>query len=482
MSAPNNPTTATVEVNEALRSEIQRVFQAQQKNKLAIGATTAKERIARLDRLHDALLRYREDFHQAVYADFRKPSIEFDSSELFAVTSEIKHVRGELRRWMRDQPVATPMLVFGSKSWVRYESKGVCLIIAPWNYPMQLLIAPLVSAIAAGNTAILKPSEMTPHTSAVLARLVKEVFPENEVALFKGDKETAQHLLDLPFDHIFFTGAPAIGKIIMRAAAKHLTSVTLELGGKSPTIVDETADLDAAARRITWAKFLNKGQTCIAPDYVYVHQKVRDRFLEKVRDYLHTFYGADAAQSESYARMVNHRHFERVAGYIEDSVQAGAKVFAGGSTDGQDNFIAPTVVTDVPTDSALMQDEIFGPVLPVNSFGDIQEVIDVINARPKPLSMYIYSKNQQNIDRLIGMTRAGATAINHSVVYYMNHNLPFGGSNNSGMGNAHGWWGFDAFSEKRAVYKQLLPSATKLVMPPYNDAKRALVEKLMKWF
>ena len=482
MSAPNNATTSNVTVNEALRTEIRRVFDRQRAHRLTMGATTARERIERLDRLHEALLRYRDELRRAVYADFRKPAVEFDSSELFVVTSEIKFVKKNLRRWMRDQTVPTPLTVLGSKSWIRYESKGTCLIIAPWNYPMQLLMGPLVSCIAAGNTAILKPSEMTPHTSAVLARLVKEVFPENEVTLFEGDKDTAQELLALPFDHIFFTGAPAIGKIVMRAAAKHLTSVTLELGGKSPTVVDRSADLDAAARRITWAKFLNKGQTCIAPDYVYVHAAVRDAFLAKVRAHIQTFYGEDAARSDSYARMVNQRHFERVAGYLDESVRAGATIVAGGSTQASDDFIAPTVVTDVPTDSALMEEEIFGPVLPVNSFTDLQEVIDVINARPKPLSMYIYSNNRKNVDRLLALTRAGATAINHSIVQYMNHHLPFGGANNSGIGNSHGWWGFDAFSDKRAVYKQLLPSATQMLMPPYDGAKQRLVDLLVRWF
>ena len=472
------PITPGVDFNEATRTAIRAAFEAQQQNRLAIGRTTVKQRIEKLDHLLAGILRYRDQLAQAVYQDFRKPKIEFDTTELFVVTAEIKHVRSELRRWMRPQRVPTPLVALGSKGWIRYEPKGVCLIIAPWNYPFQLLFGPLVSAIAAGNTAILKPSEMTPHVSAVARSMVAELFNENEVALFEGDKEVSQELLSLPFDHIFFTGSPNIGKVVMRAASKHLTSVTLELGGKSPTIVDETADIDTAARRVAWAKFLNAGQTCIAPDYVYVHEKVADRFLDQVRQQLREFYGKDSRQSDSFPRIVNRHHHERLTGLLQNS---GGTVVVGGQTDETQNFLAPTVVRDVPENDPLMQEEIFGPILPVNTFSRIQEVVDAINSRPKPLSMYIYSSSKKNTDALVRDTRAGATCINHSIVYYTNHNLPFGGSNNSGMGNSHGWFGFDAFSDKRAMYKQILPSAARMLMPPFTEAKQRMVNFLIRW-
>jgi aldehyde dehydrogenase (NAD+) len=383
---------------------------------------------------------------------------------------------------MSRHSVGTPLPFLGSSSWVRYEPKGVCLIIAPWNFPLQLAIGPLVSAIAAGNTAIVKPSEHTPHTSAVVREIVEAVFEPEEVAVVEGAVETASELLKLPFNHIFFTGAPAIGKIVMRAAADHLASVTLELGGKSPTIVDETADLKTAVRRIAWGKFLNSGQICIAPDYLFVHESRKDEFVRLMADQLKALYGEDAAQSGAYNRMVNGKHFERVAGNLKDAEERGAVVEIGGRRDAETDFIEPTLVSSVPDEAALMQEEIFGPVLPIRTFRDLSEPLQVINSKEKPLALYIYSKDERNIKRILQETRAGGTCINNNDVHFMQPNLPFGGSNNSGIGKSHGWYGFEAFSNARAIYRQHLPGALEVLMPPYTDFKQRLIDLTLKWF
>lgn len=468
---------------DASTAEIERIFKLQQANQYTVAKTTARERKEKLKRLERALLARKQDIRDALYADFRKHPSEVDLTEIFPVTSEIKFVTRHLRKWMRPRRVKTPLALFGAKSYIHYEPKGVVLVIAPWNFPINLTFGPVVSAIAAGNCVIVKPSEHTPHASAVTKSIIEEVFDESEVAVIEGAVETSTRLLAQPFNHIFFTGAPAIGKIVMEAAAKHLTSVTLELGGKSPTIVDETASVDAAATRIAWAKYTNNGQICIAPDYLFVHESKKDELLAKLKEKIESFYGQDARASASYARIVNHRHFERLAGYIEDAKQKGAKVVHGGRTVGSEDFIEPTVLTDVDPASKVMTEEIFGPLLPVQSFKSLDEPIAVINSKEKPLALYIYSKSQSNIDRIIQNTRAGGTCINHSAVHFFNHHLPFGGSNNSGIGKGHGFFGFEAFSNPRGVLKQVLPfTALQLMTAPFNSLKQKIIDISIKFF
>lgn len=308
------------------------------------------------------------------------------------------------------------------------------------------------------------------------------MFDESEVAVIEGGIETSTAALALPFNHIFFTGAPAIGKVVMAAAAKHLASVTLELGGKSPTIVDETASVDAAARRIAWAKFTNNGQICIAPDYLFVHESKKAEFLDKLRKNIESFYGIDARRSDSYARIVNHRHYQRLSGYIDDAKQKGATVAYGGRTEGSEDYIEPTILTDVDPKADVMTDEIFGPVLPVYGYESLDEPIAMINSKEKPLALYIYSKSQSNIDRIMQNTRAGGTCINHSVVHFFQNNLPFGGSNNSGIGKGHGFFGFEAFSNPRGVLKQVLPfSGIEFMMAPFNKLKQTLIDLGIKY-
>ena len=310
----------TAGTTDTSKQDIRRIFEAQRANRQAIAQTTARERIAKLRRLRQTLMQYRQEIRDALYQDFQKPPLEVDLTELYIITSEIKYAIRNLRRWMKPQNVGTPLALLGSRSYIQYQPKGVALIIAPWNFPVNLTLAPLVSAIAAGNCVMLKPSEHTPHSSAVMSKIVRDVFPENEVALVEGAVETSKALLDLPFNHIFFTGSPGVGKIVMQAAAKHLASVTLELGGKSPVIVDQTADIDKAAALIAWGKHVNMGQTCIAPDYLLVHESRKEELLEKIGRQLNAAYGEDASQSPDYPRMVNQSHFERVKASMQDAL------------------------------------------------------------------------------------------------------------------------------------------------------------------
>lgn len=482
---PKNPrmnTTLTAPPVETTQSEIQRIFELQKKNQFNIAKSTASERKAKLEKLYQLVLKYRPQIKEALYQDYRKHPSEVDLTEVYPVTAEIKHTKRHIRSWMRDQRVSTPIAMMGSSSRIKYEAKGVVLIISPWNFPINLTLGPLVSAIAAGNAVMIKPSEITPHASALMKQMLAEIFAEDEIAVLEGGVETSTELLKLPFNHIFFTGSPAIGKVVMRAAAENLASVTLELGGKSPTIIDETADVDTAARRIAWGKFVNNGQVCIAPDYLFVHESKKESFMEAFKKNMHSFYTDDASQETSYSRIVNQRHFSRIKGYIDDAIQKGAQVEAGGQMDETQDYIAPTLMTDVSRESTLMTEEIFGPVLPVYTFTDVDKVIEEINTREKPLALYIYSKNRRNINHILNNTRAGGSCINHNAAHFFNMNLPFGGSNNSGIGKAHGKIGFEAFSNARGIFKQHIPNALELLMPPYDNFKQRLIDLTIKWF
>ena len=467
---------------DASTAEIERVFKLQQAHQFAVGKTTARERKEKLKRLLNAIMSRKQEIRDALYADFRKHPSEVDLTEVMPVTSEIKHAIRHVSKWMRPRRVKTPISLLGSRSHVHYEPKGVVLVIAPWNFPVNLTFGPVISAVAAGNCVMVKPSEHTPHASAVTKSILEAVFDESEVAVIEGGIETSTAALALPFNHIFFTGAPAIGKIVMAAASKHLASVTLELGGKSPTIIDETASIDAAAQRVAWAKFTNNGQICIAPDYVFVHESKKAEFIEKLQENIESFYGLDARRSDSYARIVNNRHYHRLSGYLDDAKAKGATVAYGGRTDGSEDYIEPTVLTDVDPTANVMVDEIFGPLLPVYGYESLDEPIAMINSKEKPLALYIYSKSRSNINRIMENTRAGGTCINHSVLHFFQNNLPFGGSNNSGIGKGHGFFGFEAFSNARGVFNQVLPfSGIELMMAPFNKLKQTLIDLSIKY-
>lgn len=461
---------------------IHKIFQQQKENQLAVGNTSAKERKAKLRKLLTAVeLTYRQAIQEALRNDFGKPKAEVDMTEIYPVVTEIKHAIGNLDEWLSKQYVKTPIGLLGSSSYIKYEPKGVCLILSPWNFPFNLSFGPLVSAIAAGNTVILKPSEFTPHISSLMRKMIAALFPTNEITLIEGGPETSKTLLALPFNHIFFTGSPTVGKLVMAAAAKNLTSVTLELGGKSPTVVDETADIKTAAKRIAQAKLANAGQICIAPDYVLVHRSKKAELIKHVAAAMKSFYGDAPAANPEYTRMVNERHAARIHSYIEEAALKGATVL-GGKTDVNQSYVQPTVVADLPLDCSLMTEEIFGPVLPVVAFNSLAEAIQMINAKEKPLALYIFSKSETNIQTVINNTRAGGTCVNHNALHFYNVNLPFGGSNNSGIGKAHGFFGFSEFTNARGVYQQHVPGAIELLVPPYKSWKQKLIELTVKYF
>ena len=438
------------------KTRMQDVFDRQAATALRLRSSSADERIAKIRKLRDAVIAHTEDCYRAAYADFKKPPGEVDLAEILPICVEANDAIRKLKKWMKPTRVWPTLLTGGTRSHVQYVPRGRCLIVGPFNYPINPTLARLVSAVAAGNTAILKPSELTPHMSALIAKIVGEVFSEDEVAIFQGEADVAQALQELPFDHIFFTGSPAIGKLVMAAAAKNLTSVTLELGGKSPTIVDGSANLKLAAKNIMWAKFANSGQTCIAPDHVFVHESVKDQWVDICREELKKAYGnslTDQQNSPHLAHMVNARHTGRVKALLEDATAHGARSLTGGGMGESDCFIQPTLLDQVPDAARVMQEEIFGPLLPIIGYTNLDEVIERINAGPKPLALYIYSKTEKNIDAVLTQTVSGGACVNHSLMQFLQGNLPFGGVNNSGIGNAHGHYGFKAFSHERGVVR-----------------------------
>jgi aldehyde dehydrogenase (NAD+) len=461
-----------------------RLFESHAATALKLRQSGAAERRARLSKLLDAILTRKDAILESVRQDLGKHATETNLTEVLPLVSELKHSRSHLKRWMRPHPVGPTLATLGTSSRVVYQPKGRCLIISPWNYPLSLALGPLVSAVAAGNTVILKPSEFTPHTNRVVKDIIGAVFPEDEVAVVEGDAQAATALLTLPFDHIFFTGSPAVGKKVMAAAANNLASVTLELGGKSPVIVDASADLRGAAEHIIWGKMVNAGQTCIAPDYVYVHREVADRFVELCRSTIAGRYGADDAairNSPDFPRMIHRRHAERVARLVDDAVRAGSQVACGGGSDTDARFVAPTLLLDVPAAAQIRKEEIFGPVLPVLTYESLDSVIAEINAAPKPLALYAWTRDERTVQALQTNTSSGSLCVNLCLQQFAQHNLPFGGVNNSGLGNAHGFFGFKAFSHERAVMSAGPLSALKLLFPPYDARKRRLSELLIKY-
>lgn len=478
--------TATLPVTNTDADALPDIFKAQRKHAAAVRATGAAQRRDKIQRLRQAVLARRYDIRAALHADFRKAPVEVDLTEVKAVADEALFAMDNLAEWMAPDRVKTPHLLVGTRSEIRYEPKGVALIVSPWNYPVNLTFGPLIAAIAAGNCAVLKPSEYTPNASALMREMVAELFDPREITLVEGDKNVAQALLKLPFDHIYFTGSPAVGKIVMRAAAEHLASVTLELGGKSPAIVDRTADLEDAAAKIAWGKFTNVGQTCIAPDHVYVHHDVHDAFVERVREAIRTYYGATPAEqraSEDYGRLVNEAHFGHIQRLFEDAVAAGATVAAGGQHAADTRYFAPTVLTDIAPGADLMEKEIFGPLLPVLRFQSLGDVIDDVNGRPNPLAAYVFSEDDTPVERVLSRTTVGGTAINDVLLHYMNPHLPFGGAGNSGIGSGHGVYAFREFSNERAVLRRTAGSKLMRPMyPPYGRVTQKLVDWVMRLF
>ena len=435
------------------------------------------ERRAALEKLADAVRRNEAALVAALAQDLGRPEAEAILSDYLPVLQDIAHARRHLRRWMRPRRVWPTLATFGASGRTQPQPRGTCLIIAPWNFPFLLALGPLVSALAAGNAAILKPSEMTPATSALIARLVAETFPPDLVAVVEGDKTVAEELLALPFDHIFFTGSPAVGRIVMAAAAKTLASVTLELGGKSPVIVGPDADLKQAADWITFGKFLNAGQTCIAPDHLYIHASVHEPFLQALRARIARAYGSGEA-SPHLARIVTPAHAQRLSGLIADAVDKGATLTLAGGVRGQS--IGPHLIEATTPEMRLNREEIFGPILPILTYTDLDAVTDSINAGDKPLALYVFDRDKARVDRIVQATTSGGVGVNLTLAQFTHPGLPFGGVNTSGIGAAHGEYGFRAFSHERAVLRNrflLLP----LLFPPYTPRVMQLV-RLVKRF
>jgi aldehyde dehydrogenase (NAD+) len=449
-----------------------------------VGRTGPERRKEKIGRLRRAVLDRRAEIREAMRADLDRPAVETDLTEVKAVADEAAFAIKHLEAWMEPDRVSTPPLLFGTRSEIRYQPKGVVLIMTPWNFPFNLTLGPLVAAIAAGNCAVVKPSEYSPYCSGLLRDMIADLFDPREVAVVEGDADTAQALLEQPFDHVHFTGSPRVGRIVMRAAADHLASVTLELGGKSPTLVDATADVEDAAAKIAWGKFLNAGQTCIAPDYVLADERVHDDLVDALRDRIARLYGATAEArraSDDYGRLVSDRHYDRVTGLLDDALSDGARLAAGGDTDAGARYVAPTLLTDVPLDTPAMQEEIFGPLLPIVSTRTLDEALSIIRERPNPLSLYVFSTDDAATERVLEETRAGGSCVNDVLLHYMNPHLPFGGAGESGIGASHGRHAFREFSNDRAVLRRSYGSKLlERLHPPYGPLARTLTDWLLR--
>lgn len=461
---------------------MENVFEAQGATALRWRESTANERLGRIRRLRDTMLASREAFYEAFAADYAKPPAEVEATELLPVMDEMRNAIRNLHGWMRPKRVRTAITMLGTASRIEYQPRGRVLVIAPWNYPLSLCFGPLVMALAAGNAVIVKPSEMTPAVSALMKRVVESVFPAEEVAVFEGGPEVSTRLLALPFDHIFFTGSTRVGRVVMEAAAKHMASVTLELGGKSPTIVLPSADIAVTAETLAWGKYLNAGQTCIAPDHVYVHESRSEAFAQAMQQAIERLYGPSAETRKAnadFTRIVNARHAQRLADLLEDARSHGARVIAGGGADVAARYIEPTLLDRVPMDSKIMQEEIFGPLLPVLAYSDVDAVIAQVNAGPKPLALYVYGRDRSQVDHVLRNTSSGGACVNHCMLQFANGSLPFGGVNHSGMGSAHGEFGFRALSHERAVLRARTPMISRLFFPPFTPVRMKTIRSVV---
>ena len=460
---------------------LDQIIALQRAHAQAQAQTSLKYRLQKLDKLRLALQgHWQEKLANALHEDFGKSPVEIGLTEIFPTLDNLKIIRKNLKRWSAPQKVKTPLPLFGSTSYTQSEPKGNTLVIAPWNYPIFLSLHPLCTSFAAGNTVLLKPSEHTPKTSSILAELVAEIFKPEEASVVTGGVDVSTSLLKERFDHIFFTGSTAVGKIVMAAASKHLCSVTLELGGKSPTIVDETASAFEAGQRIAWAKFTNAGQICIAPDHIYVHARKLEDFKRGVAKVISQQYGEDPTLSKDYVRIVNDQHFKRLADMLREASEESGAPFIGGATNAEQRKISPTVYINPSKEGALMKEEIFGPLLPVFSYTDLTEPLLEINSREHPLVVYIYSKSKRNIKAIQQGTRAGATAVNMSLLQIANNYLPFGGTGHSGIGKTNGHAGFLEFTNTRSAFYQWGFPVNKILTPPYTNGKAKLVQRLIK--
>lgn len=430
-------------------------------------------RIRQLTRLNDWICRHEDEIAEALQADLHKSRLESYATETGIVKEEIRYTIKHLQRWARPKAVPTPLAQFPSKSFRYPEPYGIVLIMSPWNYPFQLTVAPLVGAICAGNCAVVKPSAYSGRTSALLKRMVRELFEEKYVAVIEGGRKENESLLAEKFDYIFFTGSVTVGKLVMEKASAHLTPVSLELGGKSPCIVDETANINLAAKRIIWGKLLNSGQTCVAPDYILVQKSVKDKLVKQMVRQIEKMYGKNPLLSKDYPRIVNEKHFERLTGLME----SGRKVCGGGANKASLQ-IEPTILDGVTWESPVMQEEIFGPLIPVLTFYELREAIEMVNARPKPLALYYFTKDKTREARLLGSVSYGGGCINDTVAHLATSYMPFGGVGNSGMGAYHGKDSFDTFTHYKSIMKKSCLIDIPLRYAPFKESHLKWIKKI----
>ena len=427
-----------------------------------------------LNKLKGAILKYSSDINAALKKDLGKSEFESYATETGLILEEIGMHLKHLSKWTKRKKVKSPLVHFISKSYIYSEPYGRVLIFGTWNYPFQINLVPLIGAISAGNCAIIKPSEFTPHSSELLAKIIEEIFPEEYITVIQGGVEESQYLLSQKFDLIFFTGSPKVGRVILEGASKFLTPVCLELGGKSPCIVDETANIDLSARRIIWGKFVNAGQTCIAPDYLFVHNKVKDKLLLKMKEYVQLFYGDDPSKSADFGRIINQANLNRLADLLKEG-----EIFSGGQISPEALYMAPTIIDGIKPEHKIMQEEIFGPILPVMTFNNLSEVKEYVNSNPKPLALYYFSENSKDLQTVIREIPAGTVCLNETVMQFGNSNLPFGGVGNSGFGKYHGKSSFDTFSHYKSVLQKSTLVDLPFRYPPYNKTKLKIIKQFL---
>ncbi len=432
-------------------------------------------RIESLNKLQGSIKKYEKKIEQALKQDLNKSEFESYMTEIGMAISDLSFIKKRVRKWSKDKRVLTPLSQFHAKSFIRKEPYGVALIISPWNYPFLLCIEPLIGAIAAGNCAILKVAEDSPNTSKVITEMIAETFPEEYITVVNGGKEVATELLEQKLDYIFYTGGITVGKIVMEKAAKNLTPVTLELGGKSPCIVEESADLKIAAKRIVFGKYLNSGQTCVAPDYLLLQNSVKEEFEKYLKEYIALFYTNEPLKNEDYTNIINERHFNRLINLIK-----GEKVIHGGDIDREILKIEPTILDKITLDSPIMQEEIFGPILPIISFDTIEEVEDIISKGEKPLALYLFTKNKKVERDILRNISFGSGCVNDTIIQLATSRMPFGGVGNSGMGAYHGKYSFDTFTHEKSIVKKYNWIDLPIRYMPYSEFKLKLLKLFLK--
>ncbi|MDJ1089740.1 aldehyde dehydrogenase [Macrococcoides caseolyticum] len=429
-----------------------------------------------LKALKKSIKKHESDILDALKSDLGKNKVEAYATEVGFVIKELSYIIKELKNWAKTKSVTTPMMQFPAKSFIKYEPYGTVLIIGPFNYPFQLVMSPLIGALAAGNCAVVKPSEMTPQTSMVVQEILEEVFPPDYVKVVQGEKEVTSQLLDERFDYIFFTGSTKVGQIVYEKASKHLTPVTLELGGKSPVIIDDTSNLKVAAERIAFGKFMNAGQTCVAPDYILIDNEIKMKFVEALQATIQEFYGAQIEQNEDFGRIVNDNHFNRLVNIIEDSRQ---QVIYGGESNADELFVAPTIILDPKLSDSVMQQEIFGPILPIIGYDTFNEVYDIVEQYEKPLALYLFTEDSDQITAVFNRLSFGGGCVNDTILHLANPNLPFGGVGHSGIGSYHGKYSFELFSHEKSYITKSTKLESGLLFPPYKG-KFKYVKQLFK--